>query len=146
MHDAVDLIGDPHLHAHEARHRAASPEIRLLAAILEDVHLCLAPGALVDRATRRDAIAWVRGEVDSIAPCSFHEICAILGLDEAATRVRLLARANGETPERRSRLDALVRAAGTADRVVDLRLRRPASDVAAAAQRRADAPARSVIA
>jgi hypothetical protein len=126
MLDAVDQIGDPHLHAQQAR-RADSPEIRLLAAILEDVRVCLAPGTLVDRATRRDAIAWVRGEVASVGPCSFHEICAILDLDEAATRARLLALASGETPERRRRLDSLLRRPSTADRVVDLPLRRPAS-------------------
>lgn len=109
--DPVELMGDPLLCTQDARRRAGVPELRLFAALLEDVCFCLAPNALVDRVTRDEAIAWVRGDVDSPAPCSFHEICAILDLDEAATRNRLLALASGETPARRRRLDSVLRLA-----------------------------------
>lgn len=107
--DLFDSIGDPVLHLHEHQYRTESPEIRLFAALLEDVRFCLSPRSLVDRQTREAAVAWVRGEVDSLAPCSFREVCAILGLDEDATRTRLLALARGETEARRRRLDGLSR-------------------------------------
>jgi len=72
-----------------------TPELRLLAALLEDARFCLAPSSLVDRETRLGAVAWVLGEVDSPSPCSFGEVCAIFGLDEEATRERLLGLARG---------------------------------------------------
>lgn len=108
-HEALDSIGDPWLHLYDRSRRDDSPELRLFAALLEDARFCLAPSSLVDRATRAAAAAWVRGEVASVAPCSFPEVCAIVGLDEEATRARLLALARGETPERRRRLEGLAR-------------------------------------
>ena len=128
MHDPIDLIGDALLFSHDARSSAGSPERRLFAAVLEDVCFCLAPSTLVDRATRRDAAAWVRGEVASPAPCSFREICEILDLDEAATRVRLLALASGETPARRRRLDSLLRSARAVHRPTTAPARRTVLD------------------
>lgn len=77
----------------------STPEIRLLAAILEDACFCLHPGALVSPDTRADAIAWVRGEVRSATFCSFREVCDILGLDVQTVRSTLLARA-GSRPTR----------------------------------------------
>jgi hypothetical protein len=130
MDDTIDLIGDCHLYAQDACRSVDSPELRLLAAILDDVRYCIAPGSMVDRSTRRDAIAWVRGEVASPSPCSFREICAVLSLDEAAARSRLLALASGETPERRRHLDSLLRAVKTAAHAGDLGARRAASDAA----------------
>lgn len=70
-----------------------TPEIRLLAAILEDACFCLHPGAFVSPDTRAEALAWVRGEVRSAALCSFREVCDVLGLDVQAVRNALLARA-----------------------------------------------------
>lgn len=78
--------------APDRRHVPATPEIRLLAAILEDACFCLHPASLVSRDTRDDAIAWVRGEVQSAAFCSFREVCDILGLDAPAVRNALLSR------------------------------------------------------
>lgn len=98
--DVFDAIGDPVLHLHDGRRHPTSPEVRLFAALLEDVRFCLSPRSLIDRETRAAAAAWVRGEVDSIAPCSFREVCAIVGLDEDATRARLLGLARGETHAR----------------------------------------------
>jgi len=108
MRDPVDLMGDPLLFSHEHRRRDDLPEIRFFAAILEDVCFCLTPTSLVDFETRIAAVAWIRGEVDSITPCSFREICEILDLDQDATLARLLALASGETLERRRRLDTLI--------------------------------------
>lgn len=86
--DGAALAPAPTLHT-----VPATPEIRLLAAILEDACFCLHPGALVSRDTRADAVAWVRGEVRSAAYCSFREVCDILGLDVQAVRDTLLTRA-----------------------------------------------------
>lgn len=87
------LARDPVPLAAERRSPPGTPAIRLLAAILEDACFCLAPAALVSRGTRADAIAWVRGEVESAAFCSFGEVCDVLGLDVEAVRHALLARA-----------------------------------------------------
>jgi hypothetical protein len=93
MHAHPDLAGDPPTIASGRRTLVATPTIRLLAAILEDACFCLEPAAMVSRDTRADAIAWVRGEVESAAFCSFREVCDILGLDVNAVRAALLARA-----------------------------------------------------
>ncbi|MBM4244498.1 MAG: hypothetical protein FJ148_11880 [Deltaproteobacteria bacterium] len=90
-----DLAGDPLPLAHPPRALPRTPAIRLLAAILEDACFCLHPAALVSRDTREETVAWVRGEVESAALCSFLEVCEILGLDPEAVRARLLSRARG---------------------------------------------------
>lgn len=77
---------------HERHTAPPTPEIRLLAAILEDACFCLRPGAFVSRETRDDAVAWVRGEVRSAPFCSFREVCDILGLDAQAVATTLLTR------------------------------------------------------
>lgn len=98
MHDPIDLIGDPLLVSLEGARSARSPELRLLAAILEDACFCVAPTALVSRETRASTLAWIRGETASEVLCSFREICDILDLDEDATRARLLRLPRGRRP------------------------------------------------
>lgn len=75
----------------ERRPVPPTPEISLLAAILEDACFCVRRGALVSRETRDDAIAWLLGEVRSAPFCSFREVCDVLGLDAQAVRSELLA-------------------------------------------------------
>ena len=86
----IEHAGDALLHDHADRRTRSWPGLRLLAAILDDARLCLTPGATVDAATRADAIAWVNGEIRSAPLCSFHEICALLDLDEERVRAALL--------------------------------------------------------
>ena len=91
--------GDVGVAAAGRRTSATTPEIRLLAAILEDACFCLHPASLVSPDTRADAIAWVRGEIGSATFCSFREVCEILDLDVQSVRHALLARA-GARPTR----------------------------------------------
>jgi hypothetical protein len=88
-----DLEGDSATLASLPRALVETPVIRLLAAILADACFCLEPASLVSRDTRDDTVAWVRGEIESAAFCSFGEVCDILGLDLNAVRATMLARA-----------------------------------------------------
>mgnify|MGYP001223827245 CR=1 FL=1 len=92
--------GDPLLLAYDAHALPRTPMIRLFAALLDDACFCLHPAALVSRDTRAETVAWVRGEIESAALCSFREVCDILGLDPQAVRARLLCRAAGRSPLR----------------------------------------------
>src|SRR5262245_51096811 len=88
----LELLGDPVLHFHDARRKSESPELRLFAAILDDVRICLFHPEVANPTLRAEAIAWVKGDLDSVPLCSFREICAMLDLDEERARGELLRR------------------------------------------------------
>src|ERR1043166_5348011 len=69
------------------------PEVRLLAAVLEDALQCVVrnagTGSRMHRRQLRDACEWIFGEGEAEWPFAFENVCGVLGLDTAAVRSRV---------------------------------------------------------